>query len=913
MQSASPLKSGVRSKGRMRLWAFLVTLAILVPIERVLAQTAARTDSQPASAASDTKTESRDSSIPSTQSVNPQTSQARLPAGADSAVVGRNSARVGGQQNGLMNSSDSGLPDAPQPGQKQNVVSQTVLSQDDDPQNTVMGLPWALLHDQIGIWTSPAKARPTDATWLVPLGGFAAALFATDSDISRHLSNAPDTILRYKHISDYGVYSMAGGAGGLYLLGLVDHDDHQRETGFLSGEAAVNSLAVVEALKFAAGRERPYLDNANGKFGRSGSSFPSEHSAVAWSIAGIVAHEYPNPFIKYLSYGLATLVSASRVTAKEHFNSDVLVGAALGYLISEYIYRQHHSPELRGEAWETPAIRPEGPSHWQSKFMGSPYVPLDSWVYPALERLAALGYVNSGIAGMRPWTRMECARQVSEASDLIVEDEPKQDEGARIYSGLLREFSSEVELLGGGDNAELRLESTYTRSTAIAGRPLTDGYHFGQTITNDFGRPEEQGFNNVSGLSGWAAGGPFAVYVRSEYQHSPSAPALPTAAREAISQADFGTLGLAQPPVPPDTETAGLDRARLLDTYVAMNISDWQLSYGKQSLWWGPSEGGGMMLSDAADPLTMFRINRVTPLSLGFLGEMREEFFIGQYSGYEFMYTPSGLVGQYGQSLHPQPIVHGERVSFKPTPNFEFGLSRTTDYGGPGYPLTLHTFLRSVFSTALTVPGAANKPGARRSGLDFSYRIPRFMGLTFYADGFTEHDTFSPIAGPDVAAWLGGIYVPRLPKIPKMDFRAEGVETDPPIGGQVGHGNFYYDGTWITGFQNAGHLMGNWVGREGQGVQAWTTYWFTPRNKLQFGFRHLKVSREFIVPGGGTQADASVRADFWVRSSFSMSAAVQYEAWTFPVIAAGRQADVSSSVQLSFWPRGLSRKNTSDY
>lgn len=319
-----------------------------------------------------------------------------------------------------------------------------------------------------------------------------------------------------------------------------------------------------------------------------------------------------------------------------------------------------------------------------------------------------------------------------------------------------------------------------------------------------------------------------------------------------------------------------------------------------------------MMLSDAADPLTMFRVNRVTPLSLGFLGEMREEFFIGQYSGYEFMFNPSGLVGQYGQSLRPQPIIHGERFSWKPTHNFEFGLSRTTDYGGPGYPLTLHTFLRSVFSTRLTVPGAASKPGARRSGLDFSYRFPRLGGLTFYADGFTQHDTFSPIVGPDVAAWLGGIYIPRLPKIRKMDFRAEGVETDPPIGGNVGHGYFYYDATWITGFQNAGHLMGNWVGREGQGVQAWTTYWFTPRNKLQFGFRHLKVSREFIVPTGGTQADASVRADFWVRSSFSMSAVVQYEAWTFPVISSTRQTDVSSSVQLSFWPKGLWRKNSPD-
>ncbi len=824
------------------------------------------------------------------------------PGPADPPDMDQNSAHSATPQSGSRKVSDPDIPDAPQPGDAQT-------------QNKALNLPSALLHDQIGMWTSPAKARLVDATWLVPLGGFAAALFATDSDVSRHLSNSSSTLLQYKHISDYGAYSMAGGAAGLYLLGLSTGNEHERETGFLSGEAAIDSLAAVEAIKYASGRERPYLDNANGKFFKSGSSFPSEHSAAAWAIAGVVSHEYPSPFMRFLSYGLAGLVSASRVNAKQHFPSDVLVGAAIGYLTSAYVYRQHHNPDQSGSAWELPAIRPDRPAHWQTKFMGSPYVPLDSWIYPALERLAALGYVDSAMAGMRPWTRLECARQVSEASDRIVEDEPGESEGARLYQELVGEFGREVELLGGGDNAEIRLESAYTRSTEIAGKPLVDGYHFGQTITNDFGRPEEQGFNNVSGLSGWTADGPFAVYIRSEYQHSPSAPALPLAAREAISQADFA-LSTAPPPVggypvPPDTLTPSTDRGRLLDAYVAMNISDWQLSYGKQSLWWGPSEGGGMMLSDAADPLTMFRINRVTPIHLGWLGEIRTEYFVGQYSGYQFMYTPSGLIGQYGQFLHPQPIVHGERFSWKPTRNFEFGLSRTTDYGGPGYPLTSHTFLRSLFSTNITAPGAANKPGARRSGLDFSYRFPRLKGLTFYADGFTQHDNFSPIGGPDVAAWLGGIYFPRIPKLPKMDFRVEGVETDPPIGGNVGHGFFYYDQTWITGFQNAGHLMGNWVGREGQGVQAWTTYWFTPRNKLQFEFRHLKVSHEFI-PNGGTESDASVRGDFWVRSSFSLSAVAQYEAWTFPVIAMGRQSNVTSSVQLTFWPKRLSRKSSSD-
>jgi hypothetical protein len=794
--------------------------------------------------------------------------------------------------------SASNIPDSPGP---------------NESQNKLVGFPRSVVHDQIGMWTSPAHIRLSDATWLVPLGGLTAAFFATDSDFSRHLSNDPNTLTKYRHVSDYGLYSMAGGAGALYLLGLATDNQHQRETGFLSGEAAADALIAVEALKFATGRARPLQDNGRGQFWKAGASFPAEHAAAAWSIAAMVAHEYPSPLMRFFSYGLATAVSVSRVEAKQHFPSDVLVGSAIGYLTSEYVYRRHHNVDLPGSAWELPSLRPDRGSHWASKDMASPYVPLDSWIYPAIERLAALGYISSGIAAMRPWTRLECARQIEEASDLLGDDVGNV-EAARLSRDLHQEFTQELNLLGGGDNAEFRVESVYTRATQIVGKPLTDGYHFGQTVTNDFGRPEEQGFNNVSGFSGWAADGPFAVYVRSEFQHSPSAPALPLAARQAISLADFSHDIIPQPwPVPPDSPINSINQGHLLDAYVAMNISNWQFSYGKQSLWWGPDEGGGMMFSDNADPLVMFRINRVSPFKLpsflGVLGPMRVEFFLGQYSGYEFMFTPAGLVGQYGQSLHPQPIVHGERFSFKPTANFEFGLSRTTDYGGPGYPLTWHSFLRSVFSTDQTNPGAADKPGSRRSGVDFSYRVHN--SLLFYADGFTEHDTFSPLVGPDVAAWLGGIYIPRLPKLSRMDFRAEGVYTDPPIGGNVGSGFFYYNPTWLSGFTNKGQLMGNWVGREGQGVQAWTSYWLSPRNKLQFEFRHLKVSHEFIQ-NGGTVSDGKITADLWAHSSFSLSTSVQYETWNFPVIAPTRQSNITSSLQLSFWPKGFSRKGSSE-
>jgi Capsule assembly protein Wzi/PAP2 superfamily len=774
-------------------------------------------------------------------------------------------------------------------------------------------LPRNLFLDQKNFWLTPFHM--TEAQWqvTVPLAFAAAALVASDTAIERHVPTNPTTVSHAVTASNAGLGAMAGLGAGMFLWGHLTDNDQQRETGVLSGEAAIDAFLDTEVFAYATGRERPFVDGGRGRFFQGGDSFPSQHAAISWAIASLIAHEYPGLLTQFLAYGMAGGVSAARFAGQKHFASDVVVGSALGWYLGRQVFRSHsHYSDADIAKWGT-FSKGDDDTGREARNMGSPYVPLDSWVYPALDRLTALGYVHTGFADMRPWTRMECGRQVEEASDRIAEEEAQPSEAGRLYRALQKEFGREVVLLGGGENAGIRLESAYTRSTEIVGKPLTDGDHFGQTIINDFGRPEEQGFNNVTGLSGWAAYGPVAVYARGEYQHSASAPALPLTARDAISQADFSQSGLPTPfPVPPDTPTPAFNQGRFLDTYVVLNLSDWQLSYGNQSLWWGPSQGGPLMFSDNAQPLRMFRVNRVTPFTLpsifGLLGPMRVEAFIGQYSGYEFLNTPSGLVGQYDESLNPQPIVHGERISFKPTSNLEIGLSRTTDYGGPGYPLTLHSFLRSVFSTGNALAGNPKKPGARRSGMDFSYRIPGLRdGMTFYAEGLAEHDEITPLLGPDVAAWLAGIYIPRLPRIPKLDLRLEGGYTDPPYGGgDVAHGAFYWDGGWITGFQNAGHLMGSWIGRQGQGAQAWTTYWFSPRNKLQFGFRHQKVSQQFI-PNGGTLADANVRAEFWPRSNFSLSASVQYEMWNFPVIASAKQSNVTSSVQLSFWPKGLSR------
>jgi hypothetical protein len=534
--------------------------------------------------------------------------------------------------------------------------------------------------------------------------------------------------------------------------------------------------------------------------------------------------------------------------------------------------------------------------------MGSPYVPLDSWVYPVFDRLIALGDVQSAIVGMRPWTRLECARLLSEAQDLVAADASAQQGAQQLLGTLEREFTPELESLGTGTNRQLRAESMYTRFTGTSGQPLNDGFHFGQTIANDFGRPLAEGFNNVTGFSGWAADGRMVVYVRGEYQYAPSSPALPLAARQLIASSDGNGVSL---PLPPDTPTPAVNHFQFLDSYVAMNFENWQLSVGKQSLWWGSSESGPMMFTDNAAPVAMFRISRVSPFKLpwvfGILGPMRFEFFLGRLSGHEFIYgVNTGLVGQWGQVLDDQPFIDGVKLNFKPTRNFEFGVDFTRVTAGTGQPFTIHKFLQSIYPIGNGPPGSSSDPGDARSGVDFQYKIPGLRNwLTFYGDAFTE-DEFSPLGYPRKAAFEGGLYLPRIPGIAKLDLRVEGGSTAPvDFPGCVAC--FYDNGRFINSYTNQGNLMGGWIGRAAQGEQALSTYWLTSRDKIQVNYRHRKIDGLY-APGGGSVNDGEVKTDIWLNQTMELSGFVQYEKWNIPVLAAAPQSNVTASLGFTFWP-----------
>ena len=175
--------------------------------------------------------------------------------------------------------------------------------------------------------------------------------------------------------------------------------------------------------------------------------------------------------------------------------------------------------------------------------LDSPYIPVDSWVYPAVFRLYGLGYVDDSFLNLRPWTRASVDHMLEQAGARIedAQDTPDStlDQAEEIYEALDRELHPDTQGPCRAFKGNARIESIYFTSLGITGTPLHDSFHLGQTVINDYGRPYQNGFNNYTGISGYASAGRFLVYARGEFQAAPSAtgysPALAQQLSESIS------------------------------------------------------------------------------------------------------------------------------------------------------------------------------------------------------------------------------------------------------------------------------------------------------------------------------------------------------------------------------------------
>ena len=202
-----------------------------------------------------------------------------------------------------------------------------------------------IIMDQREIWTSPFHVNRHNAAWWLLFGGAAGTLIAADHKIAREVPSK-DTVSISTSVSRVGaVYTVLPVIVGLYAFGAFADNPKARETSMLSAEAALDSLIVAEVLKLATRRSRPM--EKEGQFFDGGSSFPSGHSVAVWSVASVVASEYnKHKIVPILAYSLASFVSVSRITARKHFASDVVIGAGIGWFTGRYVFKTHYDHSI---------------------------------------------------------------------------------------------------------------------------------------------------------------------------------------------------------------------------------------------------------------------------------------------------------------------------------------------------------------------------------------------------------------------------------------------------------------------------------------------------------------------------------------------------------------------------------------
>jgi hypothetical protein len=112
-----------------------------------------------------------------------------------------------------------------------------------------------------------------------------------------------------------------------------DEELHDLSTTMLSAYA-INGLSTV-AIKGIANTDRPSDRWNNGDYG-----FPSFHASSSTTIAAVL-DEYYGPSAGLPAYALAGLISWSRIDQRDHDLSDVVFGAAMGYVIGKTVARHH--------------------------------------------------------------------------------------------------------------------------------------------------------------------------------------------------------------------------------------------------------------------------------------------------------------------------------------------------------------------------------------------------------------------------------------------------------------------------------------------------------------------------------------------------------------------------------------------
>ncbi len=391
-------------------------------------------------------------------------------------------------------------------------------------------------------------------------------------------------------------------------------------------------------------------------------------------------------------------------------------------------------------------------------------VPLNSWVYPALEKLEGLGLIDSAMQGARPFTRLEAARQVREARG-----KSYAGSSPRVVQELLERLETffAEELAPGNDSGgyfkplrEFRLEYIHLQGeeSTIAGNTV-DARQFALNTYNDGVNYREYHNGRLLFESEARFGRRFLLSVRPQIL---------------LQEGSGGNF-------------------QILHGKAAVGLGPVEFSAGRQSLWWGQGRHGALVLTNNAKPLDMIRITNPQPVLLpwvlNYLGPFRFDVFWSQLER---------------DRVISRPFFAGLRVQIKPLPWLELGASRTIQFGGKGVP--------SInFSEFITILGGRNREGDEDTSnslaaLDARLRLPFLWGAELYGEygGEDEAGHFFTLK-----AWIAGLHLPRIEPSGRLSLRLEHADLTVQRGTTA---VWYRHSVYRSGYTHEGNIMGHRVG-----------------------------------------------------------------------------------------------------
>jgi len=213
-------------------------------------------------------------------------------------------------------------------------------------------------HATVETVIQPAHYKGSD--WLIAGGILASTALVYGND--QAIFDFFDRQMSPSQGEQFSKYSDAFGSGllsvpllgGMYLVGRSKDNCQLQEAALAGFQAFLLSAGAAYIVKSLSGRARPFSADDpylwTGPFSGN-DAFPSGHTARAFAVATVVSAYFPDNFwVGFGAYGLATLTATGRLLSGEHWPSDVLAGAALGYFVGRGVLYYHKKKKSKSSS-----------------------------------------------------------------------------------------------------------------------------------------------------------------------------------------------------------------------------------------------------------------------------------------------------------------------------------------------------------------------------------------------------------------------------------------------------------------------------------------------------------------------------------------------------------------------------------